>query len=59
MHQAGLVSQDALIAAGLGAVVTVGPQTLHLLADLNADQYAGEIRALLAVAPMERRPAAV
>jgi PTS system glucose-specific IIC component len=37
-----------LRAEGIAAVVRVDKQTLHLLAGLNADQYAAEMRGQLA-----------
>jgi PTS system glucose-specific IIC component len=42
------VKEAALKAEGIAAVVKVDGQTLHLLAGLNADQYAAEMRAQLA-----------
>jgi PTS system glucose-specific IIC component len=42
------VGETALKAEGIAAVVKVDDQTLHLLAGLNADQYAAEMRAQLA-----------
>jgi PTS system glucose-specific IIC component len=42
------VREAALKAEGIAAVVKVDGQTLHLLAGLNADQYAAEMRAQLA-----------
>jgi len=42
------VNEGALKAEGIAAVVKVDGQTLHLLAGLNADQYAAEMRAQLA-----------
>lgn len=42
------VSKTALSAAGIAAVVRVGGGTYHLLAGLNADQYAAEMRGQLA-----------
>jgi glucose PTS system EIICB or EIICBA component len=44
----GRVDEPALIAAGIQGYVDVGEGTLHLLAGLNADQYAGEMRGQLA-----------
>ena len=44
----GLVKEGELKAEGIAAVVKVDSQTIHLLAGLNADQYAAEMRAQLA-----------
>jgi len=43
------VDEPALRAAGIEAVVKLPEKTLHLLAGLNADQYAAELRGQLAV----------
>jgi PTS system glucose-specific IIC component len=42
------VSETALKTEGIAAVVGLDAQTLHLLAGLNADQYAAEMRGQLA-----------
>jgi glucose PTS system EIICB or EIICBA component len=42
------VDDAALTAAGIGGMVEIGDGVLHLLAGLNADQYAAEIRGQLA-----------
>jgi glucose PTS system EIICB or EIICBA component len=42
------VRESALKAAGIAAVVRLDGDVLHLLADLNADQYAAEMRGQLA-----------
>lgn len=42
------VREGALKAEGIASVAAVGEQTLHLLAGLNADQYAAEMRGQLA-----------
>ena len=42
------VDEAALRSAGIGGVVAVGDGTLHLIAGLNADQYAAEMRGQLA-----------
>ncbi len=42
------VEEAALTSAGITGVVTVGEDTLHLIAGLNADQYAEEMRGQLA-----------
>lgn len=42
------VNESALQSQGIAAVVRLPNQTLHLLAGLNADQYAAEMRAQLA-----------
>jgi glucose PTS system EIICB or EIICBA component len=44
------VIEPALRAEGIAALVRVDNQIVHLLVDLNADQYAAEMRAQLAVA---------
>ena len=44
------VDEDALKAAGIAGVVSVGDTTWHLIAGLNADQYAAEMRGQLAAA---------
>ena len=43
------VNEAALRAAGVEAAINLADQTLHLLVGLNADQYAAEMRAQLAV----------
>jgi PTS system glucose-specific IIC component len=47
----GPVDDDILHQAGIAGSVVVGDGVLHLLAGLNADQYAAEIRGQLAAAP--------
>ena len=42
------VRESALRTEGIAAVVRLDGQTFHLLADLNADQYAAEMRGQLA-----------
>jgi len=42
-------SESALRAAGIEAVIKLPAKTLHLLAGLNADQYAAELRGQLAM----------
>jgi PTS system glucose-specific IIC component len=44
----GKVNEPDLKAGGIAAVVNLGGHTLHLLAGLNADQYAAEMRGQLA-----------
>ncbi len=44
----GQVREEAVRAAGIAAVVKLDGQILHLLAGLNADQYAAEMRGQLA-----------
>jgi PTS system glucose-specific IIC component len=44
----GKLKEGELKAEGIAAVVRVDSQTIHLLAGLNADQYAAEMRAQLA-----------
>ena len=51
VRDAGRVHEPALRAGGIAAVVRIDGQTLHLLADLNADQYAAEMRGQLAGSP--------
>lgn len=41
-------NKSSLVSAGIEAVISVSPGTLHLLAGLNADQYAAELRGQLA-----------
>lgn len=54
VRDASMVREPGLKAAGIAAVVTLdgaraqGGHTLHLLAGLNADQYAAEMRGQLA-----------
>ncbi|HYI96280.1 MAG TPA: PTS glucose transporter subunit IIBC [Bryobacteraceae bacterium] len=48
VHDAGQVREDVLRAAGIAAVVKLDGQVFHLLAGLNADQYAAEMRGQLA-----------
>lgn len=47
LKNAALAEEHALQQAGLMGVVQVAPDTVHLIAGLNADQYAGEMRAQL------------
>jgi PTS system glucose-specific IIC component len=42
-------SESALLAGGIEAVIKLPAKTLHLLAGLNADQYAAEMRGQLAM----------
>ena len=42
-----VVDEDALKESGISGLVMIGAGTLHLLAGLNADQYAAEMRAQL------------
>jgi PTS system glucose-specific IIC component len=46
-----VVDETVLNAAGIAAHAVVGDGTLHLLAGLNADQYAAEMRGQLAAVP--------
>ena len=46
-----VVDENVLTEAGISGFVIVGDRTLHLLAGLNADQYAAEIRGQLAAVP--------
>jgi glucose PTS system EIICB or EIICBA component len=45
------VDQRALEAAGIAGLVSVGEGTYHLIAGMNADQYAAEMRGQLAAVP--------
>ena len=45
----GSVDERALRQAGIEAMVKLPDRTIHLLAGLNADQYAAEMRGQLAV----------
>ena len=57
MRDEGKVGESALRAEGIAAVVKLEGQVLHLLAGLNADQYAAEMRGQLAAGrPAEQRP---
>jgi PTS system glucose-specific IIC component len=53
------VGESALRAEGIAAVVRLEGGVLHLLAGLNADQYAAEMRGLLAGAASRAAAAAV
>jgi glucose PTS system EIICB or EIICBA component len=46
-----VVDENVLNGAGIAAHAVVGDGTLHLLAGLNADQYAAEMRGQLAAVP--------
>jgi glucose PTS system EIICB or EIICBA component len=46
-----VVDEDALTESGVAGLTIVGDGTLHLLAGLNADQYAAEMRGQLAAVP--------
>jgi PTS system glucose-specific IIC component len=48
VHDTVRIDEAALRAEGIAAIVKVDGQTLHLLAGLNADQYAAEMRGQLA-----------
>jgi PTS system glucose-specific IIC component len=48
VRDVGQVRESALQAAGIAGIAKLNNQTLHLLADLNADQYAAEMRGQLA-----------
>jgi PTS system glucose-specific IIC component len=52
------VDEAVLNNSGIAGLAIIGDGTLHLLAGLNADQYAAEIRGQLAAAPA-RVPARV
>ena len=45
------VDESVLLASGIAGLVKVGDDTLHLVAGLNADQYAQEMRGQLAKVP--------
>lgn len=49
LHDGSRLSEDALKSEGVGALVRFPGQTFHLLAGLNADQYAAEMRGQLAL----------
>ena len=51
VKNASVVDENVLTEAGVSGFVVVGDGTLHLLAGLNADQYAAEIRGQLAATP--------
>jgi glucose PTS system EIICB or EIICBA component len=55
----GKVGESALRAEGIAAVVRLDGEVLHLLAGLNADQYAAEMRGQLAAAASRAAAAAV
>jgi len=55
----GKVSESALLAEGIAAVVRLEGRLLHLLAGLNADQYAAEMRGQLTAAASRAAAAAV
>ena len=48
LRDAAKIREAELKSAGIGGVVKVNAETLHLLAGLNADQYAAEMRGQLA-----------
>jgi glucose PTS system EIICB or EIICBA component len=47
-----VVDESFLTEAGIAGLAIVGDGTLHLLAGLNADQYAAEMRGQLAAVPV-------
>lgn len=49
LHDGSRLSEDALKSEGVDALVKFPGQTFHLLAGLNADQYAAEMRGQLAL----------
>lgn len=51
VRNTGVIDENVLKEAGISGFVVVGDGTLHLLAGLNADQYAAEIRGQLAAVP--------
>lgn len=48
LRDASRASESSLVSSGIEAVIKVSAKTLHLLAGLNADQYAAELRGQLA-----------
>lgn len=44
----GRINESALLKEGIGAVIKLPGRTMHLLAGLNADQYAAEMRGQMA-----------
>jgi PTS system glucose-specific IIC component len=51
VRDASAVDESVLTGAGIAGLAIVGDDTLHLLAGLNADQYAAEMRGQLAAVP--------
>jgi len=51
VHDTSVVDESVLTEAGVAGLAIVGDGTLHLLAGLNADQYAAELRGQLAAVP--------
>jgi glucose PTS system EIICB or EIICBA component len=51
LRDTSVVDENVLTGAGIAAHAVIGDSTLHLLAGLNADQYAAEIRGQLAATP--------
>jgi PTS system glucose-specific IIC component len=51
LRDTSVVDETVLNQAGIAAHAVVGDGTLHLLAGLNADQYAAEMRGQLAAVP--------
>lgn len=51
VKNSGVVDESVLTESGVSGVAMIGDGTLHLLAGLNADQYAAEIRGQLAAVP--------
>lgn len=49
VHDETRINEAELLAAGIEAVIQLPGETLHLLAGLNADQYAAEMRGQLAM----------
>jgi PTS system glucose-specific IIC component len=49
VHDMGGADENGLTSAGIDAVVRLPNNTIHLLAGLNADQYAAEMRGQLAL----------
>jgi PTS system glucose-specific IIC component len=46
-----VVDEAVLTDSGIAGLAVIGDGTLHLLAGLNADQYAAEMRGQLAAVP--------
>ncbi len=51
VNDTGRVDEQKLTDSGVAGLVVIGDGTLHLLAGLNADQYAAEMRGQLAAVP--------
>ena len=49
LHDSNGIDETVLLKTGIDAVIKISNEMLHLLVGLNADQYAAEMRAQLAV----------